>query len=74
MRGPHHASSVDLRLLRYFVALAEELDIERAAATLHLKPASLARDIGRLDQECGQLPVHRGHYLELTAFGREFAR
>jgi DNA-binding transcriptional LysR family regulator len=74
MRGPHHAGTVDLRLLRYFAALAEELDIERAATTLHLKPASLARDLGRLEQECGQLLVHRGRYVELTPSGREFAR
>ncbi|OEZ00311.1 MULTISPECIES: LysR family transcriptional regulator [Stenotrophomonas] len=61
---------VDLRLLRQFVAVAEELHFHRAAARLHMSQPPLTAAIRRLEEEVGSELILRGNRtLGLTASG-----
>ena len=65
---------MELRHLRYFVAVAEEGSLTVAAKRrLHTAQPSLSRQIRDLEYEVGaQLMIRRAHGIELTAAGRVF--
>ena len=64
------AASVDPRLLRAFLAVAEELHFTRAATRLYVALQALSRDIRRLERELGaELFVRTTRQVTLTPDG-----
>ena len=70
-----YGSGMELRHLRYFVAVAGERNITRAAALLRVAQPSLSRQLSDLEDEIGVKLLDRGrHGVTVTAAGREFHR
>src|SRR5205085_5151187 len=63
-------AGMELRQLRYFVAVAEEGNISRAAQKIFLTQPALSRQIKTLEDEIGQcLLTREAHSIQLTPAG-----
>ena len=62
---------MELRVLRYFLAVAREGSITGAARTLHVTQPTLSRQLQDLEDELGQqLMIRSSHNITLTPEGR----
>lgn len=61
---------MELRVLKYFLVVAQEGNITNAAARLHIGQPTLSRQLKELEQELGQkLFVRQAHGIRLTEAG-----
>ena len=61
---------MEIRVLRYFLAVAREESITAAASFLHLTQPTLSRQIHGLEEELGQpLLIRKSHRVALTPEG-----
>jgi len=64
---------MELRHLRYFIAVAEELSFTRAAAVLHVAQSAVSAQIRLLEDSVGVTLLERtSRRVELTSAGRRF--
>jgi hypothetical protein len=68
-----YACPLELRHLRYFVAVAEEENVSRAALKLHVSQPGISNQIHDLEDEIGFLLFERtGKSVRLSAAGKIF--
>ena len=61
---------MEIRVLRYFLAVAQEGNITRAAESLHIAQPSLSKQLMELEQELGtQLLIRGKRHITLTEEG-----
>ncbi len=66
---------MELRQIRYVLAVAEERSFSRAAARLHLAQPSLSQQVAKLEKAWGISLFHRlPHHVELTDAGERFVQ
>jgi DNA-binding transcriptional LysR family regulator len=65
---------IELRHMRYFLAVADELHFARAAAKLGVAPSTLSHGINQMERELGApLFVRTSRSVSLTAAGGHLA-
>jgi DNA-binding transcriptional LysR family regulator len=71
----YHLHGIELRHLRYFLAVYDELNFRRAAELLHMAQPPLSRAIQALERELGlSLLTRTSRGVEPTEDGRAFAQ
>lgn len=66
---------MELRQLKYFVEVAHQEHVTRAAEKLHIAQSAISRQISNLELELGvQLFIRQGRNVKLTPIGRMFLR
>ena len=60
---------MELRLLKYFLVIANEGNISKAAETLHLTQPTLSRQLVDLENKIGKKLFYRGRHISLTEEG-----
>src|SRR5438067_6870332 len=64
---------LDLRLVRYFVAVADDLHFGRAADKLYISQPALSKQIRKLEEQIGApLLVRDSRHVTLTRHGERF--
>ena len=71
--GRNGTGYMELRHLRYFNVLAEELHFGNAAERLHVVPSALSKNIRQLEEDIGvSLFIRNHHNVVLTQAGKAF--
>ena len=61
---------MEIRVLRYFITVAREENITKAAEKLHITQPTLSRQLHQLEEELGKTLLRRGnHDIKLTEDG-----
>ena len=61
---------MEIRVLRYFITVAREENITKAAEKLHITQPTLSRQLHQLEEELGKILFRRGnHDIKLTEDG-----
>ena len=73
--NPRNLDKIDLKSLRYFIAVAEAGSFSRAAERLNVAQSHLSRQIMRLEAVLGhRLFVRKARHVEITDVGQIFRR